>query len=133
PSRTGIGRGPAEVATKLLQSVASRYHFAMPRRNGTDLYEDAVAHLAACHPAMARIIARVGPCTLKPKRDLFVALVNTVISQQISVRAADTSAGRLADACGGKHTPARVLALAPRKPPACARPAGKTKAMRASV
>ena len=85
----------------------------MPTRNGTDLYRDAVAHLTACHPTFARVIAQVGPCTLKPKRDLFAALVNTVISQQISVRAADTIAARLEAAAGGKLVPERVLALSP--------------------
>src|SRR5919201_1670640 len=103
----------------------------MPSRNGTDLYRDAVAHLTACHPALARVIARVGPCTLKPKRDLFSALVNTVISQQISVRAADTIAARLEAAVGGKLVPERVLALSPDEMRACGLSGGKQKSIRA--
>jgi DNA-3-methyladenine glycosylase II len=103
----------------------------MPKLNGTDRYGDAVAHLTACHPALARIIARVGPCTLKPKRDLFAALCNTVISQQISVRAADTIARRLEGAVGGQLTPESVLALSPKKLRACGLSGGKQKSIRA--
>src|SRR6516225_6023085 len=103
----------------------------MPKATGTDRYRDAVAHLTACHPALARIITRVGPCTLKPERDLFAALVNTVISQQISVRAADTIDGRLEEACGGKPTPEAVLALSPKKLRAGGLSGGKQKSIRA--
>src|SRR5438128_8753547 len=103
----------------------------MPTRNGTDPYRDAVAHLTACHPTFARVIAQVGPCTLKPKRDLFAALVNTVISQQISVRAADTIAARLEAAAGGKLVPERVLALSPEEMRACGLSGGKQRSIRA--
>jgi DNA-3-methyladenine glycosylase II len=103
----------------------------MPTRNGTDRYREAVAHLTACHPALARVITRVGPCTLKPQRDLFDALVNTVISQQISVRAADTIAGRLEEACGGRLTPESILALSPKKLRGCGLSGGKQKSIRA--
>ncbi|HTK73899.1 MAG TPA: hypothetical protein VL371_01505 [Gemmataceae bacterium] len=103
----------------------------MPSRNGIDRYREAVAHLTACHPAFARVIARVGPCTLKPKRDLFAALVQTVISQQISVRAAHTIGDRLKDACGGRLTPENVLALSPKKLRGCGLSGGKQKSIRA--
>jgi DNA-3-methyladenine glycosylase II len=103
----------------------------MPTRNGNDRYREAVAHLTACHPTFARLVALVGPCTLKPTRDLFDALVNTVISQQISVRAADTIAGRLEEACGGKLTPDSVLVLSPKRLRACGLSGGKQKSIRA--
>jgi len=103
----------------------------MQKLNGTDRYGDAVAHLTACHPAFERVIARVGPCTLKPQRDLFAALVQTVISQQISVRAAHTIGERLKDACGGRLTPENVLALSPKKLRGCGLSGGKQKSIRA--
>jgi len=36
------------------------------------------------------MIATVGPYTMRPNPDLFAVLVDTVISQQISVKAADS-------------------------------------------
>jgi len=44
---------------------------------------------------MARAIERVGQCTLIPNPQLFETLVDAIISQQISVKAADAIMGRL--------------------------------------
>src|SRR4051794_10497184 len=89
------------------------------RRAATERYNDAIAHLKAAHPALERVIAVVGPCTLRTRRDMFAALVNTVISQQISVRAADTIAARLEAAAGGRLTADAVLALSPEEMRGC--------------
>ncbi len=55
----------------------------------------AVKHLRAADPVMARLIGRVGPCTLKPHRNRFRMLAASIISQQISTAAARTIRGRL--------------------------------------
>lgn len=47
-----------------------------------------VAHLCAVDPIMAGTIAAVGPCTLTLEANLFYALVDAIMSQQISVKAA---------------------------------------------
>ncbi|HEY1379006.1 MAG TPA: hypothetical protein VGF55_19555 [Gemmataceae bacterium] len=74
-------------------------------------YRAAERHLSAAHPALARIVAAVGPCTLRPNSDLFHVLTQTVIAQQISTKAAAAIGGRL-DAVLGKRgrVPAAVLA-----------------------
>lgn len=54
-----------------------------------------LAHLQAADPVLARVIAEVGPCTLRPQRDRFRMLVRSIISQQISVKAARSIRGRL--------------------------------------
>ena len=46
---------------------------------------------------MRDVIRNVGPFTLKPRRDYFVTLVRSIISQQISVAAARTILSRLED------------------------------------
>ena len=56
---------------------------------------DAVAALRAADPTLRAVIDRVGPLNLTPERDLFALLVRVVISQQISMAAAKTVAGRL--------------------------------------
>ncbi|MEM8873016.1 MAG: DNA-3-methyladenine glycosylase 2 family protein [Planctomycetota bacterium] len=39
-------------------------------------------------PKMRAIIREVGPCTLEPKRDTFVLLIKSILSQQVSTAAA---------------------------------------------
>src|SRR5215207_8966279 len=72
-------------------------------------YSAAERHLSAAHPGLGRIIQMVGPCTLRPNPDLFLVLTQTVISQQISTKAA-ASIGRRLDEILGERTPAAVLA-----------------------
>ena len=59
---------------------------------------------------MRATIERVGPCTLEPDPDIFTALVDAIISQQISVRAADAIMARVRAALPeGKVTPEALL------------------------
>jgi len=64
---------------------------------------------------MARAIERVGPCTLIPNPQLFETLVDAIISQQISVKAADAIMGRLRAAlnaeANGTISPEALLSL----------------------
>jgi DNA-3-methyladenine glycosylase II len=55
----------------------------------------AMAYLSDIDPVMKATIERVGPCTLQPNPDIFDALVDAIISQQISVKAADAIMGRV--------------------------------------
>ncbi len=58
-------------------------------------YATAQRALSRRDPKLRPIIKRVGPCTLKPHSDLFAVLVRTIISQQLSTKAALTIANRL--------------------------------------
>jgi len=61
---------------------------------------------------MQAVIERVGPCTLEPDPDIFCALVDAIISQQISVRAADAIMARVCTALPeGRVTPQGLLPL----------------------
>jgi len=55
----------------------------------------ALDHLRAADPIMRGVIERAGPFTLKPRRDRFHALVGSIISQQISGKAAKAIHARL--------------------------------------
>ena len=70
----------------------------------------AEAHLRAADPVMARIVAAVGACTLVPKPAGFATLVDAIVSQQISVKAADAIMRRV-DAGAGELVPQALLAL----------------------
>jgi 3-methyladenine DNA glycosylase/8-oxoguanine DNA glycosylase len=58
----------------------------------------AVAHLCAADPAMAALIARIGPCKLKvnQEQDLFLTLARAIIFQQLHGKAAETIFNRTA-------------------------------------
>lgn len=57
-------------------------------RNRRAVVAEAVAHLRAADPRLDWLIAQVGPFTLKLERDRFAILVRSIISQQISTKAA---------------------------------------------
>lgn len=72
----------------------------------------AIAHLSRVDPIMAGAIERVGICILEPNPDIFEALVDAIISQQISVRAADAIMARLRAATpGGLIAPDALIQL----------------------
>lgn len=75
-----------------------------------DIVATATAYLSEVDPVMRATIERVGPCTLEPDPDIFNALVDAIISQQISVRAADAIMARVRAALPeGKVTPEALL------------------------
>lgn len=72
----------------------------------------AEAHLAAADPVLAAMIASHGPCTLEVETNHFASLVDAIISQQISVRAADSILRRLTETVpGGALSPDAIMAL----------------------
>lgn len=70
-------------------------------------------HLAAVDPVLASVIGRVGSIEVPLERDLWWALVDAIVSQQLSIKAAATILGRVAalGRNGERPTPARVLEL----------------------
>jgi DNA-3-methyladenine glycosylase II len=82
--------------------------FDTPRRNPD--WSRALAHLRKHDPAMRKLIARVGPCTLHPRRDYFVVLCKSIFTQQISTKVATTLFGRFRDQFPMRRpTPQRVV------------------------
>ncbi|WP_166824377.1 DNA-3-methyladenine glycosylase family protein [Thalassoroseus pseudoceratinae] len=57
--------------------------------------EQALAHLRSADPVLEDVIDRVGPFTLRAKRDRFAMLVRSILSQQISTKAAESIRNRL--------------------------------------
>jgi len=78
----------------------------------SDTINAAITYLSNTDPVMAHAIERVGPCTLTPNPNIFEALVDAIISQQISVKAADAIVGRVrAATADGLITPEALLLL----------------------
>ena len=72
----------------------------------------AEAHLSNADPVMAQLIARHGPCRLDARgaASPFETLVGSIISQQLSTKAAATIKGRVAALVGTPFQPAAFLA-----------------------
>jgi DNA-3-methyladenine glycosylase II len=78
----------------------------------SDVISAATTYLSDCDPIMRASIERVGDCKLTPNPDVFDALVDSIISQQISVKAADAIMGRVRAALpGGLVTPEALAAF----------------------
>lgn len=84
-----------------------------PRTLTPRLLRAAERHLADADPVMARIIGDIGRCRLGRSRreDPFTALVEAIVWQQLSTRAAATIYGRVLAVAGQERlTPAALLA-----------------------
>ena len=82
--------------------------------------DDALAHLRAADPVLARLLDEVGPPEIgrDPSRpgpaDHYGALLRAIVGQQLSVRAARSIYGRLLEFFGGTTpSPEQVLAAEP--------------------
>ena len=76
------------------------------------VYQKAQRHLGRRDPVLKRLIAAIGPCTLWHNPNRFAALVRSIISQQISTKAAAAISVRLEQAVASTGlTPERILAL----------------------
>ena len=77
----------------------------------------AVRHLSRVDPVLGRVIRRVGPCALAPRRDYFVVLCKAIFTQQISTAVAAVLFGRFRDLFPQRRpTPALVLGALRREP-----------------
>src|SRR5262249_15563042 len=105
-------RGAAPATT----TIAAPPRF--PRRPpGEGPMTDELAELAKARRHLSRrdavlngLLARVGPCTLRPDPDRLGVLVRSIISQQISTKAAISITGRLREALGRRGLRPRSLA-----------------------
>src|SRR5438552_16617394 len=72
--------------------------------------QNAAKHLSKRDPSLAPLIARFGPCTIEPHNDYYRELVGSIISQQLSVKAAATILKRFMALFGDTFpTPQQIL------------------------
>lgn len=87
----------------------------MSAATGADHDAEAIAHLRAGDPVLARVIADVGAEGISDRRagrpdDHYGALVRSIVGQQLSTKAARAIYGRLTERFGGRTpTPREVL------------------------
>jgi DNA-3-methyladenine glycosylase II len=91
----------------------------------------AVAHLRSADPVLARVIEAVGPLDRRAEPDLWRSLVGSIISQQVSTRAAATITARFAALAGDGFTgPTFVVAAEDEVLRACGLSRAKARAVR---
>jgi DNA-3-methyladenine glycosylase II len=75
------------------------------------MHRKALRHLRSADPVLESVIARVGPCRLRPATEgtHFDFVARSIIYQQLSTRAAATIYGRVAALCRGPHLTAAAL------------------------
>jgi DNA-3-methyladenine glycosylase II len=78
-----------------------------------DYWAEAKAHLSKKDRVLRRLVRRFPDAELGTRGDPFQTLARSIVGQQISVKAAQAIWGRFVIACGGKVTPANVIALMP--------------------
>lgn len=72
--------------------------------------QEAETHLSRVDPVIAGLISQFGPCTIKPHTNYYQELVDSIISQQLSVKAGRTIVNRFLDLFGGSMpTPLQIL------------------------
>ncbi|MDG3003584.1 DNA-3-methyladenine glycosylase family protein [Paludisphaera mucosa] len=76
-----------------------------------DPWAKALRHLKRVDPHLKEVIRRVGPCQLAPREDRLGSLVGSIVSQQISTKAAAAISQRLHDLAGRPYDPHRLLEL----------------------
>jgi DNA-3-methyladenine glycosylase II len=89
----------------------------------TDRHDEAVRTLRSADPRLSAVIDEVGPCRLGAQTSgpfhipgYFEALVESIVSQQLSVKAADTIYGRLIALGGGRLPGPQELLVFPEEP-----------------
>ena len=95
----------AEVHPSSRGSASSQISAASPA--------DALAHLRAADPVLAKIIDRVGEYAMQYHEPTFRALVRSIVFQQLHGKAARTIFDRLLQKAGGEITSASILKLRP--------------------
>lgn len=102
-----------------------------PTRTSTSPLEEARRKLSRRDPRLREVIRHIGPCTMKPNREHFATLVRTIISQQISTKAAVSIGERLLRLVGpGGFSPERILSIPDETIRGCGFSGNKLKSLR---
>jgi DNA-3-methyladenine glycosylase II len=94
-------------------------------------FRKARRHLSIRDPVLRRLIATVGPCRLRQNPNRFAALVRSIISQQISTKAAASIAARLEHLLGQNGiSPSKIMKVSDEALRATGLSAAKVRSLR---
>lgn len=90
-------------------------------------------YLSAADPKLAAVIAAVGQIERRLNPDIFASLISSIISQQISGKAADTIRARVEGLCRGKVTPQALQKISADSLAACGLSQNKVRYIQSAV
>lgn len=90
-------------------------------------------YLSAADPKLAAVIKAVGKIERQTRPDIFASLISSIISQQISGKAAVTVRGRVETLAGGKITPQTLRDLSADSLSACGLSGNKVHYIQSAV
>ena len=94
--------------------IPSPSSYPPARRSRQTNYRTVCAWLSRRDPVLGRLIDRIGPCRLSPRRDYFATLCDSIIAQQLSTRVADVISDRYVALFPGRRpSPRQALTLSP--------------------
>jgi DNA-3-methyladenine glycosylase II len=103
-------------------------------KDGTPDWSEAIRHLSRTDPCLKRVIKRVGPCTLHPRRDYYIVLCQSIFTQQISTKVAAVLFGRFRDLFPQRRpTPTATLKLLATAPEETIRSVGLSRQKRSYI
>ncbi len=74
--------------------IREKRKFPRPNTSSANVFQEQLSaasrHLSNGDPVLKRIISLVGPCGLKPHKRYFQTLVDAIVSQQLSIKVAET-------------------------------------------
>jgi DNA-3-methyladenine glycosylase II len=76
-------------------------------------YNEALKHFEKKDPKVALLMHEIGELGFISEKDYFISLVNSIISQQVSVKAAESIFKKLESGLKGALTPSAILSCSP--------------------
>lgn len=77
----------------------------------SDVYQQAAKYLSKHDPLLAPVIAKYGMCTMRPHKNYYQELVESIVGQQLSIKAGASIRKKFVDLFGGAFPePAAILA-----------------------
>jgi DNA-3-methyladenine glycosylase II len=83
----------------------------MKKSNFTIEMQRGIEHLSKNDPVLRNIIQRSKPCSLKPHRSYYLSLLESIIGQQLSMKAAESIYRRFIQLVGDPPLPEKIILL----------------------
>ncbi len=81
----------------------------MKKSNFSLEIQNGIEHLSKNDPVLRSIIKRSKPCSLKPHRDYYISLLESIIGQQLSIKAAASINRRFIQLVGDPPLPEKII------------------------
>jgi DNA-3-methyladenine glycosylase II len=81
----------------------------MKKSDFTSTIQRGIKHISENDPVLRNIIKRSKPCSLRPHRNYYLSLLESIIGQQLSIKAADSIYRRFIQLVGDPPLPEKII------------------------